>query len=151
MSFFRKKEPLLSKPDNERVVQAIREAEQRTSGEIRVYVESKNPLVNPLERAALIFDKMEMDRTRHRNAVLIYIATDHHELAVYGDEGIHQQVGTAYWQNEVKQMLGYFSKGNVAEGLIGCIKHIGETLQEKFPYIATEDKNELPDEIIFGK
>lgn len=63
MSFFRKKEPLLSKPDNEKVVQAIREAEQRTSGEIRVYVESKNPLVNPLERAALIFDKLEMEKT----------------------------------------------------------------------------------------
>jgi uncharacterized membrane protein len=151
MSFFRKKQPLLSETENEKVVQAIREAEQRTSGEIRVFVESKNPLVNPLERAAIIFDRLEMEKTRHRNAVLIYIASHHHELAVYGDEGIHQQVGSDYWQEEVKQMLSYFRKGNIAEGLLGCIKHIGETLHEKFPYIATEDKNELPDEIIFGK
>ena len=149
-SFFKKKD-LFTVEENERIVAAIRNAEKRTSGEVRVYIEPKNPLVDPLERAALIFTKLEMDETDHRNAVLLYIATKHKELALYGDKGIHEQVGTAYWQNEVKEMLQNFKENHLVDGIVNCITHVGETLHEKFPYISTEDKNELPDEIIFGK
>ena len=148
-SLFKKKN-LFTVEENERIVAAIRNAEKRTSGEVRVYIEPKNPLVDPLERAALIFTKLEMDETDHRNAVLLYIATKHKELALYGDKGIHEQVGTAYWQNEVKEMLQNFKENHLVDGIVNCITHIGETLHEKFPYISTEDKNELPDEIIFG-
>ncbi len=149
-SFFKKKD-LFTAAENERIVAAIRNAEKRTSGEVRVYIEPKNPLVDPLERAALIFSKLEMDETDHRNAVLLYIATKDKELALYGDKGIHEQVGTAYWQNEVKEMLQNFKENHLVDGIVNCITHVGETLHEKFPYISTEDKNELPDEIIFGK
>lgn len=148
---FPKRTPLLSKDESNRVVQAIRDAEVRTSGEIRVYVELRNPLVNPLDRAALIFTKLEMDKTKHRNAVLIYVATRHRELAIYGDEGIHQQLGKTYWENEIAELQKYFSRGDMVNGLISCITHIGHALHERFPYVATEDKNELPDEIVFGK
>lgn len=149
-SLFKKKE-LFTVEENERIVSAIREAEKRTSGEIRVFIESKNPLVNPLERAALIFTRLKMEETDHRNAVLLYIATKHKELALYGDKGIHEQVGSAYWDNEVQLMLKHFRQDDLASGITDCIKHVGETLHEKFPYVPSEDKNELPDEIIFGK
>lgn len=149
-SFFKKKD-LFTVAENEQIVAAIRNAEKRTSGEVRVYIESKNPLVDPLERAALIFFKLEMDETEHRNAVLLYIATKHKELALFGDQGIHEKVGDAYWKNEVQLMLQNFRDHHLFDGIVNCITHIGETLSEKFPYIATEDKNELPDEIIFGK
>ena len=39
----------------------------------------------------------------------------------------------------------------VKNGIEQCILQIGQTLKEKFPYNPTEDKNELPDEIVFGK
>lgn len=149
-SFFKKKD-LFTVAENERIVAAIRNSEKRTSGEVRVFIEPKNPLVDPLERAALIFTKLEMDETEHRNAVLLYIATKDKELALYGDKGIHEKVGSAYWQNEVKEMLKNFKENHLVDGIVNCITHVGETLCEKFPYIATEDKNELPDEIIFGK
>ncbi len=149
-SFFKKKEPFTVQ-ENEQIVSAIRNAEKRTSGEVRVYVESKNPLVDPLERAALIFAKLKMEQTDHRNAVLLYIAINDKELALYGDQGIHEKVGTVYWENEVKEMLQNFKDNHLVDGIINCLAHIGEALTDKFPYIATEDKNELPDEIIFGK
>ena len=148
--FFNKKD-LFTVAENERIVESIRNAEKRTSGEVRVFIEPKNPLVSPLERAALIFARLKMEETDHRNAVLLYIATKHKELALYGDKGIHEQVGTVYWEKEVASMLEHFRNNDLATGIVNCIKHIGETLQEKFPYIPTEDKNELPDEIIFGK
>lgn len=149
-SFFKKKD-LFSIAENEQIVAAIRSAEKRTSGEVRLFIEPKNPLVDPLERAALIFARLKMDETDHRNAVLLYISTTHKELALYGDKGIHEKVGSAYWENEVKLMLQHFKDNHLVDGIVNCIAHIGETLSEKFPYVPTEDKNELPDEIIFGK
>lgn len=150
ISLFKKKE-FFSAADKAEIVEAIRLAEQETSGEIRVYVEGKNAYVDAIDRAAEIFFKLKMQNTDHRNAVLLYIAMDDHELALFADEGIYQQVGAAYWNDEVENMLAMFTKDNISNGIVQCINHIGQTLKEKFPYIPTEDKNELPDEIVFGR
>ncbi len=148
--FFKKKE-FFTADEKERIVEAIRLAERETSGEVRVFVESKNPFVNTIDRAAEIFFKLKMQDTEHRNGVLVYVATKHKELALFGDEGIHKAVGDAYWNDAVKNMLGHFSSGDICEGMVQCIGQIGQTLKEKFPYSPTDDKNELPDEIVFGK
>ena len=148
---FLKRREFFSANDKEQIVQAIRIAERETSGEIRIYVESKNAYVDAIDRAAEIFFKLKMQETDHRNAVLFYIAMDHHELALFADEGIYQKVGADYWNNAVKNMLSQFSKDNISNGIEQCILQVGQTLKEKFPYIPTEDKNELPDEIVFGK
>lgn len=146
-----KSKPVFTVDENERIVAAIREAEKRTSGEVRIYIEQTNPLVDTLERASFLFFKLKMEQTDQRNAVLLYIAIKHRELALFGDTGIHEKVGNEYWEKEVSEMLKCFKENNLVDGIVNCIKHIGETLREKFPYIPTEDKNELPDEIIFGK
>jgi uncharacterized membrane protein len=147
--FFKKRE-FFSPEDKAQIVEAIRAAEKETSGEVRVYVEAKNPFVDPIDRAAQIFHKLKMQNTDHRNAVLLYIAMDHHELALFADEGIYQRTGEEYWNNAVKRMISQFTKDNISNGIEQCVRQIGETLKEKFPYIPTEDKNELPDEIVFG-
>lgn len=150
-SFFRKPKQYFTAPEMEAMVEAIRLAEQQTSGEIRVFVESKNPLVSTIDRAAEVFYQLKMQETDNRNAVLLYLAMDHHEVALFGDEGIHAQVGTEYWHQEVKAMIAKFSGNAISNGIISCIQHIGQTLKEKFPYDRVNDKNELPDEIVFGK
>ena len=149
-SFFKKRE-FFSAKDKEQIVQAIRLAEKETSGEIRIYIESKNAYMDAIDRAAEIFFKLKMQETEHRNAVLLYIAMDHHELALFADEGIYKKAGKEYWDNAVKNMLSQFTKEDISNGIEQCIAQIGQTLKEKFPYIPTEDKNELPDEIVFGK
>lgn len=149
-SFFKRK-PFFTAQENERIVSAIRSCEKRTSGEIRVYVESKNPMVETLDRAAQIFFQLKMQDTHHHNAVLLYIAVKHKEVALFGDSGIHKAVGDAYWNAQVASMLQKFRDNNLTDGIIGCVQQVGETLCEKFPYIASEDKNELPDDIVFGK
>lgn len=148
--FFKKKE-FFSAAQKERIVSAIRLMEQQTSGEIRVYVERKNPMVDPVDRAAKIFFKLKMEKTDERNGVLLYIATKHRELALFGDEGIYKATGPQYWNNAVKNMIGKFKGEDICDGMIACIKQVGETLKEKFPYNKTEDRNELPDDIVFGK
>lgn len=150
-SFLFKPKEFFSAKDKEQIVQAIRNAEKETSGEIRIFVESKNPMVNVIDRAAEIFFKLKMENTDDRNAVLLYIAMKDRELALFGDEGIYKKVGADYWNNEVKNMIAQFSKENISNGIEQCIMHIGQTLKEKFPYNNETDKNELPDDIVFGK
>jgi uncharacterized membrane protein len=150
-SIFKKKEAFFSEEENDRIIAAIRESENRTSGEIRLFVESRNVYMDPLERAAEIFVQLKMDQTLHHNGVILYVAVKDREVALFGDKGIHEKVGTLYWNAEVNEMIQYFKENKLVDGVINCIHHIGNTLCEKFPYNPSEDKNELPDEIVFGK
>lgn len=129
---------------------AIRSAEQRTSGEIRVYIENHCRYVDPMDRAAEIFFGLKMDYTRHRNGVLVYIAIKDKQLAVLGDEGIHKAVGGEFWEKEVRTLLKEFNAEHYAAGIATVVTEIGEVLQSHFPYDGATDKNELPDDIVFG-
>jgi uncharacterized membrane protein len=137
--------------ERQRIIEAVRDAERRTSGEVRVFVESRCPYMDAIDRATQIFFKLEMQKTADRNAVLIYVAIKDHQLAIFGDEGIHTRVGQAYWQNEIEQMITSFDRENYAEGIRQCVIDIGEALHTHFPFINETDKNELPDDIVFGK
>ncbi|HYJ64438.1 MAG TPA: TPM domain-containing protein, partial [Parafilimonas sp.] len=85
------------------------------------------------------------------NAVLVYVAKQHRQLAVFADEGIYNKAGKEFWDNAVLIMLKEFKKENYAEGLIEVIQKIGHSLKTHFPYDGATDKNELPDDIVFGK
>lgn len=148
---FSKKKQLFTEDENRRIVSAIRTCEQRTSGEIRVYIEAKNPYVSTMERAVEIFDHLEMEQTEHRNAVILYVAYKHKEVALFGDAGIYEKTGAAFWDAEVKKMITNFGENHLSEGIIQCVLDVGEVLHASFPYEPTEDKNELPDDIVFGK
>lgn len=149
-SFFSKPRDWFSAEQNQQIVDAIRAAEKRTSGEIRLFVESRCSYVNALDRAAEIFFGLQMDKTEDRNGVLLYIAMKDRQLAVFGDKGIHEKVGTEFWNSEVKQMLSSFRKENYTEAIVKIIEQIGDALVTHFPY-EKEDKNELPDDIVFGR
>jgi uncharacterized membrane protein len=133
------------------LVEAIQKAEQRTSGEIRVYFESRCRFVNAIDRAEELFFKLGMDKTDLRNATLIYVAIKDHQAAVYGDKGIHEKVGAQYWKDVVNKMLLYFRNNNLADGVCQGISDLGEALVHYFPYDRSTDKNELPDDLMFGK
>ncbi len=148
---FSKKKPLFSAEENEQIVTAIRNAEKCTSGEVRVFAESHCRFVDPLDRALEIFEELKMEGTKDRNAVLVYVALKDRQLAVYGDRGIHEKTGPDYWRMEVSKMISQFNKENYAAGISQCVTEIGQALQHYFPYDNMTDKNELPDEIIFGK
>ena len=140
-----------SPEENQRIVSAIQEAERRTSGEIRVYIESHCRFVDPVDRAIELFYGLKMDKTEQRNGVILYIAIKDHQLAIYGDEGIHQKVGKAFWNKAVQHILSEFNAAHYSNGIIQILKEVGDVLHEHFPYQSDTDRNELPDEIVFGK
>jgi uncharacterized membrane protein len=147
---WRKKHEFFSAEGKQRIVDAVRDAERQTSGEIRIYVETRCPYMDAIDRAGEIFYKLGMQNTADRNAVIVYVATKDHQLAIFGDEGIHAKVGSEYWIKEVKQMIGSFDRDNYAEGIRQCIIDIGDALHTHFPFDNDTDKNELPDDIVFG-
>lgn len=150
-NFLRKKKSFFPEEDTRVIVKAIRHAENQTSGEVRVFVESRCSWVDAMDRAKEIFFSLKMDKTEQRNAVLVYVAIKDRQLAVFGDEGIHQKVGNEYWNRVVGEMLASFNSNNYGEGIGNCVIQIGDALKTHFPFNRETDKNELPDEIVFGR
>lgn len=147
---WQKKPPLFNAEEQQAIANAIRSAEERTSGEIRLFVESRCKYVDAIDRAAEIFFGLKMEKTDNRNAVLIYVAMKDHQLAVFGDEGIHQKLGQEYWSNTVRNLISDFNRDDYAKGICQSISSIGEALNYHFPFDRSTDKNELPDDIVFG-
>lgn len=149
--FLRKKKKFFSEEENHLIVKAIRQAEKSTSGEVRVFVESRCSWMDAIDRAAEIFFSLQMEKTEQRNATLVYVAMKDKQLAVFGDKGIHEKVGDAYWNQVVHDMLADFNKNDYAKGIAECVIQIGNALHTHFPFDRDTDKNELPDEIVFGR
>lgn len=143
--------PLFSEAEQQKIVGAIQAAEKRTSGEIRVFVESRCRFVDPLDRATEVFATLKMQETAAHNGVLVYVALKDRQLALFGDKGIHERVGDIFWNEQVKNILSHFNKADYAEGIATVVAEIGEALYQHFPYDGNTDKNELPDDIVFGR
>jgi uncharacterized membrane protein len=148
---WQKKKSFFTDEEKHCIIATIREAEQRTSGEIRVYVESRCRYMDAVDRAAEIFSELGMHQTAERNATLVYVAVKDKQAAIFGDEGIDKKVGQKYWEEEVNKMLLYFKEQHLADGICKVVTDIGEALQFNFPFNRTTDKNELPDDLVFGK
>ncbi|MFW5832053.1 MAG: TPM domain-containing protein [Prolixibacteraceae bacterium] len=128
---------------------AIRVAETNTSGEIRVHVE-KHCKEDVLDRAAYIFEKLEMHKTELRNGVLFYLAIEDQKFAILGDAGINQKVSDNFWDEIKEEVISNFKEGLFAKGLSEGIVKAGEQLKVHFPY-QEDDINELSDDISFGE
>lgn len=139
-------EKFLNKQDEEAIVDAIREAEKKTSGEIRVHIE-KTCKIDTFDRAMEIFHQLKMDNTKLQNGVLIYLAIDDRNFVIMGDKGINDVVPTDFWETTKDLMVSHFKKGNFKQGLIDGILMAGKQLQDHFPWDANTDTNELSDQI----
>jgi uncharacterized membrane protein len=139
----------LSQLDHGRIVNAIKEAEARTSGEIRVYVQRGELAGDPVVAAQEKFHKLGMQATKERNGVLIFVAPRARKFAVIGDEGVHQKCGDEFWKELVERMRAHFQKENFTDALVEAIEEAGKLLARHFPKTSAP-RNELPDEIIEG-
>ncbi|HDO06049.1 MAG TPA: TPM domain-containing protein [Bacteroidetes bacterium] len=138
-----------TKEEQDRIMNAILNAELDTSGEIRVHIESvfKDDV---MDRATFIFKKLKMHRTELRNGVLFYLAVKSRKFAIIGDVGINKEVPKDFWNDIKEKMAEYFKENKFTEGLVFGISETGAHLKKHFPY-HLDDINELSDEISFGK
>lgn len=147
--FWTKKKKFFNKEEEKRIMAAIRTAETASSGEIRVYVESK--CADSVEKRTVeIFKKLKMYMTHERNGVLIYIAMESRKFAIFGDEGIHKKMGFSFWTAEAATLRTFLTEERIADGVCQVALDIGEVLKAHFPY-QSHDKNELPDMPVYGE
>ncbi|MBE0651859.1 MAG: TPM domain-containing protein [Bacteroidales bacterium] len=138
-----------SNEDQEKIVNAILNAELDTSGEIRVHIETYCK-ADVLDRTAFLFKKLKMDQTELRNGVLFYLAVKSRKFAIIGDSGINKAVPANFW-DDIKELMGKkFSENQFTEGLTVGILEAGKHLKKHFPH-HSDDINELPDEISFDR
>ena len=142
-------EKFLSKEDEEEIVEAIRTAESRTSGEIRVHLEKTSGDKDIFDRAMEVFHLLKMDNTKEDNGVLIYVAIEDRNFVIYGDKGINDVVPEDFWESTKDAIVAKFKKEKFKEGLVDGILKAGEQLREHFPW-NDDDKNELSDQISKG-
>ncbi|KPM47184.1 TPM domain-containing protein [Jiulongibacter sediminis] len=140
-----------SEAERNQITEAIRKAELKTSGEIKVHVEEHCPHDEPLIRAQEVFSFLSLDHTAYRNGVLFYISITDRKFAILGDIGIHEKTGPDFWKEEKKIMFDNLHIGHTIDGLCLAIEKAGEALQKYFPYEMKGDVNEISNEISFGK
>lgn len=141
-------EAFLTTIEEQEIVAAIREAEQQTSGEIRVHIENTCK-GNIEDRALEVFSILKMQNTELHNAVLIYLAVNDKAFAIYGDRGINAVVANNFWDDTKNVIQNHLKKGNRKQALVDGILLAGEQLKEFFP-ISKNDRNELSNTISKG-
>jgi uncharacterized membrane protein len=149
--FSKKPIDLFSDKEKEAIKNAIQAAEKQTSGEVRVYVEDDCKHEDAIHRAIEIFHGLNMDKTVQRNGTLIYIAIQPQKLAIYADQGIYTAAEEKIWDGILQHLKDHFKNKNYAQGIIEAVQKIGDELSHHFSYDGSIDKNELPDELVFGK
>lgn len=138
-------EDFLSPEDEQDIIKAIGQAENNTSGEIRVHLENCC-LSNVEDRALEVFSTLNMHKTKLQNAVLIYVAVQEHSFAIYGDKGINAIVADNFWESTKGIIEHHFKKSQFKEGLVQGIINIGQELKCHFPW-KDNDQNEITDTI----
>ncbi len=136
--------------DDERIVAAIREAEGRSRGEIRVHV-AEREVEDPRAEAAVVFVRLGMTKTDERNGVLLFVAPESRAIAVIGDRDIHSRCGEEFWAGVAQTVRDEFRAGRFTEGIVAGVRAIGDELARHFPRRPGEtDRNELPDGVSRG-
>jgi uncharacterized membrane protein len=137
----------LQELDHDRIASAIKAAESKTSGQIRVFLQRGTFEEDVLERAQKKFLQLGMQKTRERNAILILVAPRMQKFAVIGDEGVHQKCGEHFWKQLVEKMREHFLREEFTDALLEGIESAGQLLARYFPKTGAST-NELPDEVV---
>lgn len=141
---------MLNKKELGEIANAIRDAENKTSAEIRVCI-VRNCKIDPLEAAYNKFVSLEMDKTALRNSVLIFVAPNNNKTAIIGDIGINEVANDGFWDSTLKGMISHFKSNRaIFEGICYAVEAVGNLVKSHFP-VADDDINELSDEVIIDE
>ncbi|GAA5094582.1 TPM domain-containing protein [Chryseobacterium ginsengisoli] len=130
------------------LVEAIQSAEEHSTGEIRVHIDSNTDEDNA-KIAFKVFEELCLNKTAERNAVLFHVNFEQKYLTIIGDSGIHEKVNQSYWDHLHDYITSEFAKGNFYQALKSGILETGLELKKYFP-VTGENHNELPNEITFS-
>ena len=141
-------ERVFTTADLDAIAAAVASAERGTSGEIRVHLD-QHSAGDALAQARRLFRSLGMERTAQRNGVLLYLALEDRKFAVFGDEGIHAQVGPGFWDSVRDVLQRELRAGRPRGAVVLAVEEIGRVLGQYFPS-RPDDRNELSDTVSTG-
>jgi uncharacterized membrane protein len=140
----------LSKQDLADVADAIKDAERRTAGEIRVAIRqkrSKKEKAFSVEQLARHeFVHLGMTKTKERTGILIFIVLEAREFFILADEHINEKVAPRSWESVAQTMAAQFAKREFRVGILNAVRSVGDHLATHFPS-KPGDKNELSNKV----
>ena len=146
---WQRKKRVLNASEEQRLVEAIRRAEKGHRGEVLVHVERRCEGGQALARAARLFDSLGMRRTAADTGVLLYVAVEDRQTAVFAGRGVHGAAQPEFWKSVVDTVADGFKRQDAMGGLEAAVERIGSLLLTVVP---GEDVagNELPDRVSQG-
>lgn len=143
----------LSETELEKISEAIKKVESKTSGELRVSIRKnrgyREKEFSPRELAVREFLNLGMNQTSDKTGVLFFILFDERKFEIIADEGINSIIGQDEWEKHSSEVSNKFSSGDFLGGILYVINSVGEILIKEFP-VKAGDKNELSDEVVIG-
>jgi uncharacterized membrane protein len=136
---------MLNTSELKEIEKLISEAEQNTTGEIRVHIDNSCE-IDPYERGVQVFHELKMHETKERNGILIYLDFTHKKLAIIGDIGIHEKVGNEFWELTKVDLINEFKSSNFLQGVCNSVTLLSEKLSSYFPN-TDSNTNELSNEV----
>ena len=127
-----KRKHFLANIDENQIASAIALAEQKTSGQIRVFV-SHHRCTDPMLMARKHFHRLGMAKSHHRNGILIFVAPESQTFALVGDAGVHDKCGDTFWHALRDEMIPEFKTERYTDGIVHAIRRAGELLATHFP------------------
>jgi uncharacterized membrane protein len=137
----------LAQLEHDRVAAAIRDAEKRSTGQIRVFVTHRRPK-DILAFARKSFRKLKLHRTERRNGILIVVAPAAQKVAIFGDTAVDSKSDEAFWDEVIRQMQPDLKKGQFTAAIVGAVEKVGSVLAAHFPPDGSRRKNEISDEVV---
>ncbi len=133
--------------DRRAIVEAIRRAEEKGFGEIRIHLQHGR-VADARAEAEKTFVRLGMEKTVNRTGCLVFIAPEERAFAVVGDRAIHERVGDAFWLEARDAAAALFAEGRFTEGIVAAVDRVGAALAAHFPKGAGQaDTNELSDDV----
>ena len=99
-------------------------------------------------RAQEQFLAKNLQATRERTGVLIYVSAKEHMAELIADEGISAKVQNAAWDGAMARLIDGVRAGRPADGFEDAISLCGAILAEHFPPREGDNPNELSDAVV---
>jgi uncharacterized membrane protein len=143
---------MLSRGASQEITNAVREAEQGHSGQIRVVIEGTPGVAHVLkgrsarDRAIDVFAMERVWDTTHNNGVLLYLLVAERDAEIVADRGLNNKVSSDQWHTICTELERDVEALGFTQALCAAVSSIGNRLREHFP--SEGASNELPDEVI---
>ena len=143
----------LSPEDLNKISETISGVEKHTSGELRVCLKNKRGILQgkytSRELALNEFLRADMDKTRDKTGVLIFILFGERKFEIIADEGINARIPDSTWDSIEHMMTDEFKKENYLGGIVNAVEEIGGILKNEFPP-SSDNPDELSNDVIVG-